>query len=241
MKICIIRQPAGLGDILFTYKIAKKIIETKKADIIYWPVDTQYSYLNNYLRDTNIIFVDETNDFPFKDVYLKDAFNIINTPELLYIPLQRADNIMPYNDITVNHPMYCKYELVGLDFNDWCSYVNICRDFVREEKLEKFINIDISNFNLVNKVFGTPPFTQISKPIPDIKDSIEITQLGFDNPFDWCGLLDQAEQVHTVDTSFCYILAFLNKTNVTVYSRNTVTNFKYIKKVFPVNWQYISL
>lgn len=241
MKICIVRQPAGLGDILFTYKIAKKIIETKKADIIYWPVDKQYNYLNNYLKDKNIIFIDENEDFPFKDVFLKDPYTIINTAELLYIPLQRADSIIAYNEDINNHPMYCKYELVGLNFNDWCSYINICRNFKREEQLEKYMNIKISNFNLVNKVFGTPPFTQISKPIPDIKNSIEITQLDFDNPFDWCGLLDKADQVHTVDTSFCYLLVFLNKVNVTVYSRNTVTNFKYIKKIFPTTWQYISL
>ena len=241
MKRALLRQPAGLGDILFTYKIAKKIIETKKADIVYWPVNAQYVCLGNYIQDDKIIFVNENDEFPNKEVYNQDPYKIINTSELLYVPLQRADNIIPYNISASNHPMYCKYEMIGLDFTDWQEYLKIERNRDREIELEKYLKINSKNFNIVNKVFGTPPGTAVARSVPDISNAIEVENLSFDNPFDWCGLFETAKEVHTVDTSFCYILAALNIKNVTVYSRNTVTDFGYIKRILPSDWKYVSL
>ena len=240
MKTAIIRQPAGLGDILYTYKIAKKIIELGKADLVYWPVVSQYNYLNNYLENDKIVFVDEKNDFPFKSVYEQDPYKIVNTDELLYIPLQRADSIIPLNTQISNHPMYCKYELVGLSFNDWSSYLDIKRDLLRETKIKEYLNLP-ADYIVVNKTFGTFPNTVIAKTVPEIKNAVEIKNLSFDNPFDWCDVFLNAKEIHTVDTSFCYIIAFLNITNVTIYSRNWVTDFKYNDKIFPKEWKFISL
>jgi len=241
MKTALIRQPAGLGDILFTYKIAKKLITTGKVDIVYWPVNQQYICLRDYIKDSKIVFVKENDEFPYKEIYNQDPYKILDTPELLYIPLQRADNIISYKEITGNHPMYCKYELVNLSFFDWNEFINIERNVERELVLEKYLNITGKQFNLVNKTFGTPPGTAIARSVPFISDSVEITNLSFDNPFDWCSLFLKASEIHTVDTSFCYILAALKIKNVTVYSRNTVTDFRYINRILPSDWKYISL
>lgn len=237
MKVCVIRQPAGLGDILFTQKIAKKILETKKADIVYWPVSEVYSYLNEYLGTENIIFINENLDFPGKDLYQKDIRNIVNNEDILYVPLQRADSIVPYKNS--NYPMYCKYELVGLNYNNWKEYTKIKRNFKREKYLTEIISPK-HTFNLVNKTFGTYPGQQIISSIPNIKNEIEIKNLGFDRPFDWMELFERAQSIHTAETSFCYILALLNLNSVHVYARNTKTDFSYVKDIFPSKWEYIS-
>mgnify|MGYP003114760519 FL=1 len=42
-KICIIRQPAGLGDILHLFKVAVKLLEQKKVSEVIWPVYSGYN------------------------------------------------------------------------------------------------------------------------------------------------------------------------------------------------------
>jgi hypothetical protein len=239
MKRCLVRQPAGLGDILFTQKIVKKIIETNKADIVYWPVSKYYSYLQEYIGSDNIIFVNEELTFPYKDIYTCDPHYIINNDELLYLPLQRADNVIPFDSNSSNHPMYCKYELVGLSYSDWAQYVEIRRNFEREKFLEQSIG-NKDSFSLINNTYGTYPDCKKNIKIPHIENSIIIENKGFDRPFDWMNLFKKADNVHTVETSFCYILALLKIKNVNIYSRNTVTDFKYVKNIFPREWNYIT-
>lgn len=238
MKTCLIRQPAGLGDILFTLKIAKKVIETNKADIVYWPVSKYYNYLQEYIGSENIKFIDEDSSYPYKEIYVNDPHYIIDTNEILYIPLQRSDSIIPYDNHS-NHPMYCKYDLVGLSYVDWSDYVHIHRNYQREEFLEKHIN-PVAPFTMVNNTFGTYPDCHKNVNIPITENSIYIENKEFDRPFDWMGLFEKAKNIHTVETSFCYILTLLNTQNVTVYPRNVITDFNYVKNIFPKEWKYIT-
>ncbi len=238
MKTAIIRQPAGLGDILYTYKIAKKIIEHKKADIVYWPVCSQYEYLNDYIIDPKIIFVPERHNFLFKEVYLKDEYRIIDTEELLYIPLQRADSIIKPNETSSNIPMYCKYELVNLNFKDWSSYINLNRNYEREKKLEEYVNKKDNNFCLVNKTYCTFPDAQYIT-IPKKDNEIEIINPSFSNIFDWCGLIESCKEFHTVETAFCYIAFLLGVKNMFVYPRGNRNNFSYVSEIFPKHWNFM--
>ena len=59
-KICLIRQPAGIGDIFFLQKIAKHYLSLGYE--ILWPVISQFSYIKNYIKVDGITFVDE-NDY----------------------------------------------------------------------------------------------------------------------------------------------------------------------------------
>jgi hypothetical protein len=238
MKTAIIRQPAGLGDILYTYKIAKKLIEHKKADIVYWPVCSQYEYLNDYIFDPKIIFVPERHNFPFKEVYLKDEYSILDTSNFLYIPLQRADSIIKPNKTFSNIPMYCKYELVNLSFANWSNYINLRRNYEREKKLESYFTEKNDDFCLINKTYCTFPAVQHIS-IPKKNKEIEIKNLGFDNIFDWCGLIETCKEFHTVETAFCYIAFLLGANNVFVYPRGNKNNFSYVSEIFPKHWNYV--
>ena len=48
-KICLVRQPAGIGDIFFTQKIAKHFI-AQGYDVL-WPVIEQFSFIKDYIND----------------------------------------------------------------------------------------------------------------------------------------------------------------------------------------------
>ena len=69
MKTVLIKQPAGIGDILFCQKIAKVIQENTEYKSVVWPVAPVYSYLEEYMGDDDLHFPVNTDDFPFKEVY----------------------------------------------------------------------------------------------------------------------------------------------------------------------------
>ena len=64
---------------------------------------------------------------------------------------------------------------------------------------------------------------------------------GFDNIFDWVGLVEKAKEIHTVDTVWCYLLYNMGIKNVTVYSRDPGNQnfFNYAKELFDKNWTYV--
>jgi hypothetical protein len=64
-KICLIRQPAGLGDILFSQKIIRKLME--QGYKIVWPVKAEFLWLKQYISDINFCSLDEP--FPLKEKY----------------------------------------------------------------------------------------------------------------------------------------------------------------------------
>jgi len=69
MKTCLIRQPAGLGDIFFTQKIAKLSLDSNRVDRVTWPVISEYSYLTEYMINDKVTFISEKESFPFKEFY----------------------------------------------------------------------------------------------------------------------------------------------------------------------------
>ncbi len=236
MKAIVI-QPSGLGDILFLIKLIKKIIINHPDLEITWPVSEYYSYIDEYIAIDNVNFVNENDNFELKEIYLKKERGIFFDREILVLNFSSADEIVPPQDN--NKPMYCKYELAGSNnFTNWDNYVDIKRNFEREAKLEEHFN-NPTNFNLVNRIFATYPHIQKSD-IVEQKNEIEISNLGFDRIFDWCGLIEKCDNFYTVETSFCYLAKLLNKNNVFVYPRNTITNFKYVSKLFPTDWKYIT-
>ena len=51
-KICLIRQPAGIGDIFFTQKIAMDYIS--KGYTVIWPVIEQFEFIKDYIKEFGI-------------------------------------------------------------------------------------------------------------------------------------------------------------------------------------------
>jgi len=238
-SICIIKQPAGLGDILFCLKIAVKVLEQKKAEKVIWPVSDVYSYIGEYIDIKGLEFVNENDEFEGKDLYLSDQKSVTYDNDNMMINLQRADEVIKGVGV-----MYCKYNMINLKYQNWIDYVDIKRNYQREQKLESVLNLtkDSPDYHLVNRVFATYPNLLQAESVPTFKEkfnTIEVKNMNFDRIFDWLGVIERSKSFHTVETAFCYLAALCNKEEVVVYNRNCKTDFSYVKQIYPSNWQYI--
>lgn len=234
MKRCLIKQPAGLGDIFFTLKIAKRIINELNIEVD-WPVISNYYYIKNYINYNKLNFYD-INDIP------KEYLNIYNTNEpkisndLIFLPLQNASTYLKTDEI-----MFAKYKLVNLDYNDWSTFFTFKRNEERENKLYTYLNPNNEEYILINNKFASPPNIEtIDIKLNTDKKIIYMNSTGFDNVFDWCKLLENAKEIHTVNTSFCYIVEKLNVCDkLYMYQRGHYFNdFNYIKNIYKKEWIY---
>jgi hypothetical protein len=243
--ICLIRQPAGLGDVIFTQKIAKQYIDSGYE--IHWPIsDVYYETVCKYFKNSSVNFYRESDEFPMKDYYLSP----IITPTMeedsknIYLPLQHADRIVkstiPFDVMSV------KYKSVRIDSTGWQEYFEIDRDMEREDYL--FYDVlkltDDLKYNIVNRWFGTgwDGYRKDLSITNDLK-VVEMENLEFDNIFDWCKVYEKATEIHTVETAICYILEKLNlkADRKCLYSRNAPQNgFSYVESIYTnINWEFI--
>lgn len=241
-KICLINQPAGLGDILFCQKIASHIIDLGYK--IIWPVVNQYHYISEYIQNPNIIFCQIEENFPGKDIFLQNGLEFIQTDNFLYLPLNNADRVLSSKSM-----LYAKYDYCQLSPDNWQDYFEIKRNFSREKILIDYFNITPGEkYNIVNKTFATPPNTITNQSIYSKNNfkTINMELLGWDIIFDWIGILEGAEEIHTVDTSLTLIMTKLNVKNVHIYERTnglganySQPNPDYIhKSLFCNDWKY---
>ena len=94
MKVCLVKQPSGIGDVLFCQKIAKVIQQTTEYKQVIWPVAPVYSYLSEYMGDDDLYFPTEDSDFPLKEVYQSGSVQVIQTDDFIFVPLQTADYVL---------------------------------------------------------------------------------------------------------------------------------------------------
>ena len=232
-KICLIRQPAGIGDIFFTQKIAKDLIS--KGYEVWWPVIQQFEFIKNYIKVDGLKFVTENENFPHKNIYWEGHSKPIQiADDSIYLPIQHFDRHFP--DISV---MQAKYKMVNTDSSDWLDYFEFERNLEREQKLIDHYGVQDKEFVFVNRMFGSPPH---SKPCPhmgEYENSVEMEYLGWDNLFDWIGLLLKAKHIYTVETSILYIISKLGLKNVTVYSRHASPSFHQVEHIFDKDLTYI--
>ena len=241
----LIRQDAGLGDILYCQKLCTVLKENTGGEII-WPITKEYLYLPEYIK----------NNFQYcsADVLSKSQMAVFNSPvsdicefiddetneTIVYIPLGESYKTHPTISV-----MESKYSFVNISPNDWANYFEITRNYEREEKLLNHLKIDkTSKFNLVNLTFGTYPNTatynkeiKISNSYPTIKMEF----LGWDRIFDWIPVFELAHEIHTVNTSICYILEKLNiQGKLLMYCRNQSDMYRwYTPKMYRKDWNYI--
>jgi hypothetical protein len=231
-KTCLIRQPAGLGDIFFLQKIAKHYI-SEGYDIL-WPVISEFEFVKDYIKVEGISFVNENDDFPFKNVYLQGGSNPIQIDDsLLYLPIQNFDRNYPNKSV-----MYSKYNTLGMDYHDWSNFFEFERNFQKENELIQLLNITNSEYNFVNRQFGSPPNSQNCIHMGNYENSIEMTYIDGFSIFDWIGIMLNAKHIYTAETSLLYLLTKLNLNNVTVYSKHNPPNYFHVSELFPKNWDY---
>jgi hypothetical protein len=144
--------------------------------------------------------------------------------------------------------MATKYYFINFPISDWRKSVDIKRDKEKEQELIKKYDL-IGEYVLVNRLFGSNPIERDIKietnkkvHVMSYKDSVDN---GF-SIFDWIGAIENASEIHTVETSFCYLVDKYAKTeNLNMYEKR-LTNQQndYYKNVGLVyknsNWTYHS-
>lgn len=238
MKTCYIKQPAGLGDILFCQKIATKIKE--KGYNVIWPVASVYNYINNYID--GVVF-DDINKY---DWFNSCGINIvqINDNGDIFVPLQDADKSVKTDSLMVS-----KYNFININYDDWYNYLKINRNYNRENQLMGELNIQPGDdYDVVCNTFGTPPTTvacsYMDKHIKNIiqtRKTIQMFNSSKYNVFDWIGVLENSNTIYTTDTCFIYLIEALNLgKQLFMYSRYTPPNFIHVKPLLKRQWVFVN-
>ena len=203
MKPCLIKQPAGIGDIFFCQKIARVMMQNRYQVI--WPLRPDIHWIKDYIKD--IYFPTTEDDFLGKDIYERGAGAVIEENGA-FISTATAD--MTHNDGKI---MSSKYSMLGLDHSDWKEYFKFERNIDKENDL--YYNVlglkDDSEFVFINNLYNT-----------DIRDSELLSPENYDLPvvelkilegftlFDWCKVLEKAKSVFTINTSINYLIDVLD-------------------------------
>jgi hypothetical protein len=234
MDNILIKQPAGLGDIFFTQKIAHTLAEHYNCRVT-WPVLDEFIWVKDYLIAPNVDFVPLSSDFKHKNVYEQPISDIIEIEDnCLYLPLQHADWQIP------GSVMEAKYKMVNMDFDNWADYFDFNRNEGRERDLFDLLELTEENYIVTNRYFGSGK-EGVCKQI-NFNTSLKVVEVdnipGF-TLFDWSYVMQCALQIHTVDTSWCYLFEKLELENgVNMYSRYTPSNWMHIKNLFKSKWVY---
>ena len=242
LKKIYIRQPAGLGDILYLQKIAHYL--SNEGHTVVWPIISNFEYITKYIKIPNVSFVSfsSLNEEEQKLFQTNDA---VITEKYDYIPLDIMCNIIG----NCNKLMESKYEVFSIESTDWQKYLKIKRYSDREDKCRDYFGIKKGDkFVFVNPLFASPP--NIIKRNIEISTNLKIIEheqkhLEMFNLFDFSWILENAVEIHTVETSMCYLIETLDThAKLSMYSRivnnnNQHPNFDYIKNVYKKDWNYI--
>ena len=128
MKPCIIKQPAGVGDVFFLQKIAHTYRE--KGHEIIWPLRDDIVWIADYIPDITWCKLSEWSQGPYGKLFNYGGF--AETEEFIYIDASTADRTF---NTDPNRIMSAKFGLAGLDHTDWANYFKFTRN--REKEKDK--------------------------------------------------------------------------------------------------------
>jgi len=218
----LVNQPAGLGDIFFIQKIISVLSE---HDTVHHPVHPAFWYGG---VDRVVTRATGGPFGPFPDS------TVIN-----------LDQSLPMLGVPNDQLMKSKYDLVGIDYGDWADYFKYMRVSYSEMQLADKLGVT-GPFVLVNPYFG-PPYNrkaiyETRGDVPDGYDGqvVEIDSRHASNIFDWCWLLENAEEIYTVDGSICYILETLDikATRLTMHPRHYDYSKALYDGILKRQWQW---
>jgi hypothetical protein len=214
-KRCLIKQRAGLGDIILGQKIADFFIAEGYS--VFWPViDEYYDAITTSMKKEGITY------------WIED----------LYLPIQMADQHFPGESA-----LRSKFKILGLTADGWQDHFLLHRDNKKEELLFS-TELGLStkeDYVLVNYLYGSPP-TTVRKDIPLDSDLriVEITMKEGYSMFDWSKVIENASEIYCVDTSLFYLIDILNlkATKLEAYSKFEPANYMHTDGLFKAPWNY---
>lgn len=209
-KICLIHQPAGIGDVFFLQYVARHYMDMGYK--VYWPLKENILWIGDYIKDIN--FCSQNDDFPGKQYYGQDM--VILSPNFVYIGLDKAHmwgNTYPVNPDKTCACMEAKYNMLLLDWKQWRHGFKFTRNRKKEEDL--YYNVlglkDDSKYVFCNRYANTENRYNGKVVFPEF-DIPTVESEFYDGfcLFDWCMVLERAQEIHTVHTSFNYLIDVLH-------------------------------
>lgn len=199
-KNCLIYQPLGLGDIIWILPIVDVIIGSGYT--VYYPVgDVYYDMVSTYIEKENLVWVREGDDFPLKKYY--GQYGAVENDNQLYLPLTYADRYFPQCSTMIS-----KYYFLSIPIGDWRKSFSMKRNADREKKLVEKYDL-FEEYILVNKSFGT----EYQDRNLDLVSTKKIHYMNIEQDkengfhlFDWILALENASEIHTVETSLCFLV-----------------------------------
>jgi hypothetical protein len=197
MKTALIKQPIGIGDVFYLQKFAY-IIKSKGYNII-WPLREDILWIANYI--SGIDFCSLNDNFFGIDAYYSGHY-ILDRHDLLFLS---PDGFR----VPGRRIMESKYLLINESDHDWFDYFIYSRNKEKEDELYyDVLNLkDEEEFIFVNKMASV-----------DVRKSDVLDDLIFDTPIielqlldgfsmiDWCKVLENAKEIHTVHTGINYLI-----------------------------------
>jgi hypothetical protein len=198
-KVYII-QPRHLGDIIFVMAIAQK-----------------------YKNSGFTVF------FPVDDVYLGKASIQKSFPGIKFVPMSGFKLLTDYGDCCIHEDehkivinllntskykkhMEKKYLRLYLPVDFWRN-VRIERDTNAENALLKILKIsEGEKFNLINEYYSNKKSISMEVKIDNNYRNVYLKNIEGYSLFDWIGVIERAESIHSVHTSIQYIIDILENT-----------------------------
>jgi len=227
MRDVVIDQPAGAGDIFFIQKLIHVLAQ---EGVVYHPIAP--ACWNNGVWQV----ISDAITFRPGELVVPENARVI---DLSHQPMPRG-----YIDTMIS-----KYTGLNIDWGDWANHFKYMRQRQAELDCLEYYGIDDGEpFILCNEFFGTKPAMNrapaIDRLVPDDYDG-KVININPDRPdssvFDYCRLFELAEQIHTVDTCFLYIIETLDISadRLVVYPRHGEATVQTIAQLFKQPWEWI--
>ena len=226
MKPCIIKQPAGVGDVFFLQKIAHTY--RQKGHEIIWPLRDDIVWIADYIPHITWCKLSEWSQGPYGKLFNYGGF--AETDEFIYIDASTADRTFNTDPTRI---MSSKFGLAGLDHKDWAKYFKFTRNREKERELYHDVLGIEGDYVYVNDITHT-----------DLRKTSSLAHQKYDYPvienrvidgftlFDWILVLENAKEIHTVPTAVCFIVDVIDTDAQVFYYPNSERQYKDVIDIF---------
>lgn len=226
MKPCIIKQPAGIGDVFFLQKIAHTYRE--KGCKIIWALRDDIFWVSEYIP--NVEWYKLSDQFPGKDLFNYAGFG--ETDQYIYIDTSTADKTFNTDPTRI---MSAKFGLVGLDHTDWGKYFKFNRNIEKENKLyyEVLGLSDSSEYVYVNDIVTTDIVKTNKLSNKEYNYTVVHNQVIPEYTlFDWIKVWENAKEIHSIPTALCFIVDVINTNAKIFYYPHDERQYKDVVDIF---------
>lgn len=223
----------GLGDqIICSGTVREYCKKYTRVGIFCFP--RNYPSISFMYRDLTNLRIHVVNSYAEK--YRFRFFNVFRFGNAHYDTVRIIDSYDQESGVLFERQVYAAAK-VALE-KKWDNF-HVVRDVEREKNLKKKIGLPGSYIFVHDDARYPLDTTRISSPLPLFRPDPKLT----DNMFDYCGIIEHADEVHVIDSSFMFLVDCLPYSNpaqklfVHRYARlNTPVQMPLLKK----KWQILS-